>query len=177
MILISKELKDGVGKTFERLSSSDDPSKSVTPSIAEAVMIGPQSSEVKWEKFKLVSDEPTSVGGADTAPTPSSIFAASIGFAENVILARQIAMNGLDLEGCTTRVEALWDRRGLFGIGNADPSITSVLIETRVKTQSPPNKIAELVRLNDKRSPMTATVAKAAMIKRRLFVNDQEVPV
>jgi len=176
MTLISKELKDGVSKNFERLSSEDS-SKSILPSVAEAVMIGPQSSEVKWEKFKLISDEPQSHGGSDTAPTPSSIFAASIGFAENVILARNLAMKGLDMDACTTRIEALWDRRGLYGIADSDPSITSVLIETRVASRSSPGKIAELVRLNDKRSPMTATVAKAAQIRRKLFVNDKEVPV
>lgn len=176
MNLISKELKDGVNKAFESLSStSADSPKSILPSVAEAVMIGPQSSEANWGKFKLVSDEPQTVGGGDTAPTPSAIFTASIAFAENVVLARQMAMNGFDMESCTTKVEALWDRRGIYGINDADPAFVSVQIETRVKSSSPAVKIAEFVRLNNKRCPMTATVAKSAEVKRTLFVNNQQI--
>jgi uncharacterized OsmC-like protein len=65
----------------------------------------------------------------------------------------------------------------MFGIRDADPSITSLLIETNISTDAPPEKVAQLVRLTGKRSPMTATVAKAATIKRKLIVNGREAPV
>jgi uncharacterized OsmC-like protein len=65
----------------------------------------------------------------------------------------------------------------MFGIGDVDPSITDVVIETRITTEADPGRVAELVRLTHKRCPMTATVAKAATIKRVLFVNGTETAV
>jgi uncharacterized OsmC-like protein len=177
MTLVSHQLRDGVRQLLEKLSSPDDPANPPKPTTAVVTMTGPQTSEAKWDKFAVVSDEPTSVGGMDAAPPPSSIFVASIGFAENVIFARQAALQDIDFDALETKVEAQWDRRGMFGIRDADPSITDVLIETRIATGAPPERVAELVRLTHKRSPMTATVAKAATIRRKLFVNGVETPV
>ena len=114
-------------------------------------------------------------GGNDTAPAPSSIFVASIGFAENVIFARQAALYGVDFDGMETRVEAQWDRKGMFGIRGSDPALSSIMIETRVGTTAAPVRVAKLVQLTGKRSPLTAILAKAVPISRKLLVNGTEV--
>jgi uncharacterized OsmC-like protein len=175
MTLLSAELKEGVQKLFETWSSPG--AKTVGPTVAETKLIGPQTSEAKWPNFDVTSDEPKSVGGMDSAPPPSSLFVASIGFAENVIFARQAALRGVDFDSYATKVEGTWDRKGIFGIEDADPAITRLLIETRVGTTASPQEIIELLKLTHQRSPMTATVAKAAKIERKLFVNGIEVPV
>jgi uncharacterized OsmC-like protein len=177
MNLVTPELKEGVQKLFERLSSPEGAAANMGPTIATATMTGPQASEARWPSFTLKSDEPKSVGGTDAAPTPSSIFVASIGFAENVIFARQAALDGLDFESLETKVEALWDRKGMFGIGGSDPSIYDVLIETKITTYGPQEKVVKLLKLTHGRCPLTTTVARAAKVRRRLFVNGAEVPV
>jgi uncharacterized OsmC-like protein len=177
MTLVTPELKEGIRKLFDRLSAPDDPSTKMGPTVATAVMTGPQASEASWPNYKVTSDEPISVGGKDAAPQPSSIFVASIGFAENVIFARQAVLHEVDFDSMETKVEAQWDRKGIFGIRNADPSITSLLIETRIATGAPPDKVLELLKLTEKRSPLTATVAKSAAIRRKLFVNGTEIPI
>jgi uncharacterized OsmC-like protein len=177
MTLLTPELKDGVEKLLRKLSSPPEQLTPAGPTIAEAKMVGPQTSEARWPNFVVLSDEPASIGGRDSAPPPSSIFVASIGFAENVIFARQAVLHDVDFESFETRVEAQWDRRGIFGIENADPAITDVLIVTRITTTASPERVAELVRLTHKRSPMTATLAKAATIRRKLLVNGNETPV
>jgi uncharacterized OsmC-like protein len=175
MTLLSPELKDGVKKLFESWSAPD--AKTIAATTAATRLIGPQTSEAKWPNFTILSDEPKSVGGMDSAPAPSSLFVASIGFAENVIFARQAALKGVDFDSYETTVEGNWDRRGIFGIGGNDPAITKLTIETKVGTTAQPREIAELLKLTHQRSPMTATVAKAAKIERRLFVNGIETPV
>ncbi len=177
MTLVSQEMKEGVKTLFQKLGGPPDSANPTKPTVAVAKMTGPQTSEARWDRFVVVSDEPKSVGGWETAPPPSSIFVASIGFAENVIFARQAALYGVDFEAFETKVEAQWDRRGMFGIGDADPSITDLLIETRITTGADPKKVAELVRLTHRRCPMTATVAKAATIRRMLFINGAETSI
>ena len=177
MTLVTSEFREAIQKLFERLSSPDDPGAAMGPTVAAATLTGPQTSVASWPNFKVTSDEPKSVGGGDTAPPPSSIFVASIGFAENVIFARQAALQGVDFDSMETKVEANWDRKGMFGIRNSDPSIYDVLIETRVVTGESPKKVVELVKLTGERCPMTTTIAKAATVRRKLFVNGAEVPV
>lgn len=99
-------MKEGVQRLFEKLSSPDDPAASMGPTVATATMTGPQTSEARWPNLKVIADEPKSVGGTDTAPPPSSIFVASIGFAENVIFARQAVLFGVDFDSLETKVEA-----------------------------------------------------------------------
>jgi len=175
MTLVSAELREGVQKLFEAWSSSG--ARTVGPTTSVTRLIGPQTSEAKWPEFTVVSDEPKSIGGMDSAPPPSSLFVASIGFAENVIFARQAALNGVDFDSYETKVDGTWDRKGIFGIGDTDPAITHLLIETRIETKATPQRIVELLKLTHRRSPMTATLAKAAKIERKLFVNGAEVPI
>ena len=63
----------------------------------------------------------------------------------------------------------------MFGIDGADASIHDFLIETRITTKADSGRVAELLKLTHERCPMTATVAKAATIRRKLFVNGVEV--
>ena len=177
MTLVSPELKNGVRRLFERLETQKDPSLSRSPTVAEAKMTGPQSSVAAWPAYSVASDEPTSIGGTDRAPAPSSMFMASIGFAENVIFARQAVLEEVDFDSLETRVEGVWDRRGIFGIGGIDPSVSDLLIVTKVGTSAPPERVREVLRLTDKRCPMTTTLAKAAKVRRMLLVNGKAVPL
>jgi hypothetical protein len=68
MTLVSPELKQAMEKLYEDLKSNNDPSKSARPSVAVAKMIGPQSSEARWNDLVIRSDESPAVGGAGSAP-------------------------------------------------------------------------------------------------------------
>ncbi len=68
-------------------------------------------------------------------------------------------------------------QEGDIRIENADPASMEIVIETRVGTTAPRQEIVDLLKLTHQRSPMTATVAKAAKIERKLFVNGIQVPI
>jgi hypothetical protein len=127
MTLVTSEFREAIQNLFERLSSPDDPADAMGPTVGTATLTGPQTSIARWPNFTLTSDEPNSVGGGDTAPPPS-VFVASIGFAENVIFARQAALQGVDFDSMETKVEAKWDRKGMFGIGARTLRFTTFLL-------------------------------------------------
>jgi uncharacterized OsmC-like protein len=180
LTLITNELKQGVKKLHDELSSLEDLTKATRPTVAVAKMVGPQASEATWgdnNNLSVRSDEGTSIGGGNTGPSPSAIFTASIGFAENVLFARHAAMQNVDFDSLETKVEASWDRKGLFLLDGKDPSIFMINIETRIGTNAPSEKMVELLKLTHKTSPMTATLAKVATIHRKLLVNGNEVKI
>ena len=177
MTLVSQRLKEGVKSLFDRLAQMKEPTEYMGKAKAVAKMVGPQTSVAVTAGFSVAADEPETLDGRMTAPYPSSLFAASIGMAENVIFARQAALYGVDFDSYEKAVEGLWDMKGMFAQDGHSPAMNEFLIETRVATGAAPEKIAELLRLTHQRCPMTATVAKGATVGRKLYVNGAEVKV
>ncbi len=175
MSLVSPRLREGVKNLFEKLAAMKGPTESMGKAKAVVKMVGPQTSVAVTGGFSVASDEPESLDGRMTAPYPSFLFAASIGFAENVIFARQAALYDVDFDSYETTVEGLWDMKGMFAQDGRSPAMNEFIIETKVGTAAPPEKIAELLKLTHDRCPMTATVSRGATINRKLFVNGAEV--
>ncbi|HZD13083.1 MAG TPA: OsmC family protein [Candidatus Binatus sp.] len=141
---------------------------------ATARLVGNQKSEGIVRGFTLVQDEPESVAGTGTGPTPTDYLIASVAFCENVVFARNAALNDLDIQALETTASGDWDMKGLFEIGTADPSFRSILVETRVMTTGPIRKAVEVARMTHRRCPVHATLKKATKMTFRLFVNDVE---
>ena len=136
-----------------------------------------QYQESKVKDFTLMSDEPVAVGGTNRGPTPLDFFASSIGFCENVMFARHAALLSLRFESLETCVRGHWDRRGQYEIDGTEPSFKDMIIETRVTTKDPVQKVVEVTRLSHSRCPMHATIAKAMTVTDKLFVNGEETPI
>jgi putative redox protein len=175
LTIVSKELKQKVEKLAAELGSLDDPAKSIRPTVVVTRMVGPQASEAKWDNVVVRSDESQTVGGTGSGPSPTALFVASVGFGDNVLFARQAAANDVDFDSFESKVEARWDRKGLFEMDGTDASVQSILIETRISTNASPQKIVELLKLTHRRSPMITTLAKCIPIKRKLLVNEVEI--
>ena len=115
------------------------------------------------------------MAGTGRGPTPTDYFVSAVALCENVIFARTAAMNDLDLEALETTVIGSWDLKGLYEIGGADSCFRSVLVETRVRTLGPVEKVVEVARQTHRRCPVHQTLRKATDLSFRLFVNDSEI--
>ncbi len=169
--------RDEVKGFYDRVADMKERSEYIAKPSAVAKLVGPQTSVAEVDGFTITSDEPGWLGGHETGPTPSALFCAAIGFAENFIFARQAVLQGVDFESYETKVEGHWDLKGSFGLDGRDPSVFEFEIETRVTTEAPPKKVVDIVRLTRQRCPMTATVSKGAKVNGRLWVNGSEFPL
>lgn len=133
-----------------------------------------QRSEATVRGFTLVQDEPVTVAGTSQGPTPTDYFVASVAFCENVIFARTAALSDVNLEALETTVTGEWDQKGLFEIDGSDSFFQRILVETRVKTTSPPNHVVHVAQLTHRRCPVHQTLKKATALTFKLFVNDVE---
>lgn len=122
----------------------------------------------------MIQDEPESVAGTGTEPTPTDFLIASVAFCEDVVFARNAVLNDLDIQALETTASGYWDMKGLFEIGSANPSFRSILVETRVRTNGPLKKAVEVARMTHNRCPVHATLKKATKMTFKLFVNDVE---
>ena len=174
MGMISVKFTEQVRGFHDKVSAMKE---SIAKPAAATKLVGPQTSVARVDGFSVASDEPAWLGGNETGPTPSALFCASIGFAEDFIFARQAALQGVDFDSCETRVEANWDLKGSFGLEDKDPGVTEFHIETKIVTEAQAERVVELLRLTDRRCPMTATVSKGAKVSRKLWVNGTEVPL
>jgi putative redox protein len=144
---------------------------------SEVKLIRDQHSEALVRGFAVVQDEPESIGGSGKGPTPTDYFVSSVGFCENVIFVRNASLAGLSIESLETVVTGSWDRRGLFEIENVSPYFNRVIVETRVSTKDPIEKVQQVARETHRRCPVHATLARATELVFKLVVNGELVPI
>jgi putative redox protein len=177
MELVSPNFKSVVEDLRAKVANTKHPSQTKATVRADAKLLGQQYQEVKIRDFVIAGDEPVPSGGTDRAPTPLDFFVASIGFCENVMFTRHAALQGVEFTGLETSVRGHWDRKGQYEIDGASPHFTDMIVETKVTSTAPVEKIAEVARVTHRTCPMHETIVRAMEVTDKLFVNGKEVPL
>ena len=159
---------------LRELASSE---QTIGTTRADATLIGDQTSEVIRGTHHIISDEPAVLGGSDKGPSPLDYFMASIGFCENVTFARYASLERLDFDSLQTTVRGHWDRRGQGNFSEVSPAFKDFVVETRLTSTAPLDKIKKVVRTTHERCPMRSTIGKVGNVEDKLFVNGAEVPL
>ena len=115
--------------------------------------------------------------GRGKGPTPTDFSVASVALCENVAVARNAALNNVSIESLQTVAAGTWDMRGLFEAGGAELSFTSVITETRVRSDSPLTAVVNVARITHRRCPVHATLRRATALTFRPVVNGAEAPL
>ena len=134
MTLISSDQRGAVEKLRQRLVSS---AETLSTNKAEVTLVRNQSSEAKVRGFTLIQDEPASIAGGATGPTPTDYLMASVGMCENVIFVRNACLAGLSIDSLETLVSGVWDMKGLFDIDNVQPSSRPSTLRQRSPRRTP----------------------------------------
>ena len=142
---------------------------------ADAKLVGDQRQEVRIKEHVLVCDEPSNLGGTDQGPNPLEFFMSAVGFCENVTFARYATLRGLEFDSLETSVRGHWDRRGQGELEGVDPVFKDFVVETRITSNAPLEKIREVTRKTHMRCPMHASITKIGPVVDKLFVNGTEV--
>jgi len=176
MSLIDADQKPAVEKSLKDLKFMSS-TEAATTNKAVVTLVANQHSIAVTRGFNVVQDEPASVAGGALGPTPTDYFMAALGTCQNVVFVRYAALEQLAIEALETTVTGTWDRRGLYGIGGADPGFQQITLETRVSTTAPGEKVAEVARRTRRGCPIFATLRKETALTVRLVVNGQPVPL
>ena len=175
--MISSEFKPYVEKWLAGIQEITDPMKGLGTVRADSKLVGDQLQEARVRDYTLFCDEPASLGGSDKGPNPLEFFVSAVGFCENVTFARFAALRGLEFDSLETSVRGHWDRRGQGEWEGIEPAFKDFIVETRIMSSAPPEKIRETVRTAHMRCPIHASISRIGPVVDRLFVNGTEVPL
>lgn len=175
--MLSPSFKPYAEKWLAGIQDITDPTRGLGTVRADSKLVGDQLQEATMRGYTLVCDEPSSVGGSDKGPNPLEFFMAAVGFCENVTFTRFAALRGLDFDSLETSVRGHWDRRGQGEWDGVEPAFKDFVVETRIASAAPLDKIREVARTTHQRCPMRASIAKIGPVVDRLFVNGSEVPL
>jgi len=177
MSLPSSAFKPYAEKWLAGIQEITDPKKGLGTVRADSKLVGDQLQEARARDYTLVCDEPASLGGTDQGPNPLEFFVSAVGFCENVTFARFAALRGLAFDSLETSVRGHWDRRGQGEWEGVEPAFKDFVVETRITSNAPLEKIREITRTVHARCPMHASITKIGPVVDKLFVNGTEVPL
>lgn len=177
MNLIDLNQKSAVEESMRELRAARPVEEFAGNNRAVITLVRNQHSVASVRGFSVMQDEPASVAGGATGPTPTDYFMVSLGTCQNVVFVRYAALDEVPIESLETTVTGTWDRRGLYGISGVDPGFQEITIETRVSTGAPNDKVAEVARRTHRGCPIYATLRKETALTIRLIVNGHQVPL
>lgn len=127
----------------------------VTSSLKETGMVV----ESGGRGFKIISDEPKTLGGTDTGMNPVETLLCAIGACQ-CMSARFFAKSlKIDMADFRVDVEGSLDGKGfLKGDSGIRPGLQEIRVTVHIKAKAPQEKIAELLALVEERCPVGETV-------------------
>lgn len=157
----------------------------LVPVVSNLKMIGVQSNEAvvvgkvgeSEIRFTLRSDErefknsPSEVFG----PYPLEYFLSSFGFCELTQYGRYAAYLGLDLHNVHITVRGVFDRRGLYGVGNIDSAFREIKLTVNIIGNMSRENAAELVKWVRRCCIVYNTLKKAVKIEETIYLNGNEI--
>ncbi len=105
-------------------------------------------------QHKIVADEPTELGGGDTAANPQELLMAAFNACITVGYVAGAAMKGITLDSLEIETQGELDLRGFFGMSDAvAPGYETISYEVRIKGDGTPEEFEEIHQAVMKTSP------------------------
>jgi uncharacterized OsmC-like protein len=112
---------------------------------ADTTLVDGYKTEARIRDFGLTIDEPPSIGGADSGPSPVELVLAALGACQEIVYATYARTLGIPLDRVTVRAEGQLDLRGFFGVADVPPGFQNVSFSVDVDSPATPEEIAKLV--------------------------------
>lgn len=123
--------------------------------------------------FKLVVDEPTSLGGTDLGPNPAELVLAALGTCQEIVYSTYAALFNVQIDHLDIKVTGTLDPRGFFGVADVPAGFDSVLYEVNLVSPSPADRVRQLVNTVNARCPILDTLQRPMPIETRVEHNGQ----
>lgn len=112
---------------------------------------------------RAVSDMPSAIGGADSAPVPGWYLRASLAACTATSIQMHAVRRGIALTELTVSVHSRSDARGVLGFDGISAALTDLSLKVRIAASNATDEaLGELVRTGDACSPIGCTLRASA---------------
>ena len=112
---------------------------------ADSHLVAGYQTEVQIRDFTFAVDEPPTIGGDDTGPSPVELVLAALGTCQEIVYATYARVLDIPLDAVAIRAEGRLDLRGFFGVADVPAGFQDVSFAVDIKSPAPAADIARLV--------------------------------
>jgi uncharacterized OsmC-like protein len=161
-------IRDAVAAVRERVG--DDPARAVVKLRAEGRMGEGTRVDMRVGAFEFGVDEPTSVGGTGTAPSPVQLSLAALGSCMAITYRYWAEELGLRLDALTVSLEADFDTGAFFGFPGAvgTPAPSAVHCAVTLEGPEAPERYKELAAAVDEHCPVLDLFTRSVPVERNV---------
>ncbi len=138
---------------------------------ADTQLVSGYQTTARIRNFKLVIDEPTSLGGTDLGPNPVEVVLAALGTCQEIVYATYAALLGVELEQLSIRVTGTLDPRGSFNVADVPAGFDDVQFEVQLVSPNPPEQIRQLVDLVQQHCPVLDILQRPLPVRGSVALN------
>src|SRR5215217_9786797 len=132
---------------------------------------------VRIRDFELTVDEPPTIGGSDTGPTPVELVLAALGTCQEIVYATYARVLGIPLNGVSITAEGRVDLRGFFGVADVPAGFQDVSFTVDISSPAPAEDIARLVETVNAHCPVLDILTQPVAVKGEPRLNGQALQV
>ena len=125
--------------------------------------------EAPIRQHPLVVDEPPTLGGTDTGPSPIELVLASLGTCQAITYRVWAAQLGIALDNVRVETEGDIDLRRFFGLDDdVRPGFGAIRLRVILEGPEPPERYEELAQAVDRHCPVLDLVRDPVPVERTL---------
>ncbi|WP_168698796.1 OsmC family protein [Gordonia paraffinivorans] len=152
-----------VGQLVEGIRA--DESKAQTTWAAHVQWNGAFASQARVRNFSpIASDEPTALGGGDTAPNPVEQLLGALGNCLAVGYAANATLAGIELKDLRIDLKGDLDLSVFLGLAEGHAGFTSITAKVTIDSDAPQEKLDELHARVEASSPVGHTLGNAVPV-------------
>ncbi|MDH4184600.1 MAG: OsmC family protein [Nitrospinota bacterium] len=172
-----ESVKDALMKTIGAIQAKPGVASLVFRS--ETALVEDLRCEAKIRQFPTITvDEPTELGGGNSAPNPLELVMAALGTCQEIMYGAYASVMGVKLTSVKVDVKGYIDLRGALGMDESLPSgYTHVEYVTTIQSPAPEEALAKLVMTVESHCPVLDSLQRPVQVFGQVHVNGNRLEV
>ena len=150
--IIGDELTTTIDAVRAGLATPD--SDPVVTFVADCGLDEEYRASISIRDFTLRADEPPTIGGANTGPTPVELTLASLGTCQEIVYATYARILGIPIDSISVHTEGRLDLRGFYGVADVPVGFGDVSFVVDIASPASPEEIERLVQTVNTHCPV-----------------------
>jgi putative redox protein len=151
--------------------------ETVVTFVADCGLDEDYRASINIRDFSLRADEPPSIGGADTGPTPVELTLASLGTCQEIVYATYARILGIPLDKVSVHTEGRLDLRGFYGVADVPVGFGDVSFTVEISSPASPEEIERLVQAVNTHCPVLEILRNPVPVTGSYQLNGEALPV